>query len=388
MAETLAGPGLFISQQDWSLHRQGRKDEERHDEKIKEAIRDNLPNIISDGEIITADPNSKKTIRIPLKSLELPDFRYGDNESGEGVGSGKGKEGDVFGYKPAPGEKGDGKEAGSGKGEEYYDTEFTLEEIRDMVFEQLGLPNLKPKATDLIPSEDIIFDDRIKKRTPTNLDKKKTLLANMKRNAREEGKAVVRDIQSEDYRVRTYKERMKEQNSAVVILMMDRSGSMGEDETYIARAMCWWTVEFLRSKYPKVDIVFIVHELDAKEVDNEQDFFKTGSSGGTQCSSANRLAIDVIKNRYPPDQYNIYPLHLSDGDNYSSDNEECIRLVQELLNMGINQYGYVQIGRQSDSALLSLYRGAIDDPRFNGVNIHEKEHVWYALQEIFKPDKQ
>ena len=375
-------PGLYISQQDWSLHRQGRKDEARHDEKVKQAIRDNLPNIISDGDIITADPESHKTVHIPLKSLELPDFRYGDNN--EGVGSGDGEEGDVIGVAPGEGEPGKG--AGKDPGVEYYDTEFTVEEIQEMVFADMGLPNLMPKKTDMIQSEEIIFDDRKKKRSASNLDIKQTLIANIKRNAQEKGKAVLGDIKPEDYRVRTFKERMQEQNNAVVILMMDRSGSMADFETYIARAMGWWTVAFLKTKYPKVEIVFIVHETEANEVDNEQDFFKRGSSGGTMCSSPNHLAMDIIKNRYPPQQWNIYPLHFSDGDNFLSDNPECIKAVKELLDMGVNQYGYVQIGREHDSTLLSLYRRSIVDLRFNGVNIHAKNQVWDALKTIFKPD--
>jgi uncharacterized sporulation protein YeaH/YhbH (DUF444 family) len=80
-------------------------------------------------------------------------------------------------------------------------------------------------------------------------------------------------------------------------------------------------VRFLRTKYDNVDIVFISHHTEAKEVTEEQ-FFTQGESGGTVVSSAYQLALDVINQRYRPSDWNIYPFHFSDGDNYYSDNEK------------------------------------------------------------------
>jgi uncharacterized protein len=372
-------PVATISRQDWSFHRKGEEDEIRHNEKVKEAIKDNLPNIINDGNIITADPHSKQTIKIPMRSLELPRIRYKDGS--EGVGTGKGEEGDGVG------EPGDDKQAGNEPGEEYYEVEFTIEEIQKMVFEDMGLPHLKPKKMQEIQSEEVVFEDVRKKRSPANLDPIRTIIENMRRNAQETGKAEIKDIKPEDFRVRTWENEIKEENSAVVIAMADVSGSMGEFEKYITRAFCWWAVSFLTTKYPKVDIVYIAHDTQAREVTGQQ-FFTRGEGGGTNCSSANLLAIDIIKDRYNPENYNIYPMHFSDGDNWSDDNPRCVKAVQDLLDeMHVNQYAYVQIRTAYESGLLREYRQNIKDERFNGLIITTKEEVLPALKQVFKPDE-
>ena len=110
--------------------------------------------------------------------------------------------------------------------------------------------------------------------------------------------------------------------------MMDISGSMGEFEKYIARSFYFWMVRFLRTKYNNVKIVFISHHTEAKEV-TEEEFFTHGESGGTQVSSAYELALQIIAERFNPDDWNIYPFHFSDGDNLPWDNERCVGLVQQ-----------------------------------------------------------
>lgn len=374
---------VSLSRQDWSFHRRGPIDEARHNEKVKEAIKHNLDSIISDGSIITADPKSKKTIKIPLRTVEIPHIRYKQGNQGIGSGSGSEQPGDIIGKEPG---KAKGGGAGDQPGVEYYETELTIEEIQALVFADLGLPRLQPRKAQQIESEEVVFDDIRKKRTTNNLDLMRTATQNMTRNAQESGEAVLRDISPEDYRVRTWRQEIREENSAVVIAMADISGSMGEFEKYITRAFCWWAVEFLRSKYPKVIIIFIAHDTEAYEV-NEEQFFSRGNGGGTKCSSANELALQVIKNRYPPDWYNIYPLHFSDGDNWMGDNEVCIALVNEMLNCQINQYAYIQIGSESVSRLLSDYMHAIHDDRFSGLMINDKDGVLPALKQVFDPNK-
>lgn len=364
-----------VSRQDWSLHRRGAQDEARHNEKVKEAIKGNLEQVISDGSIITVDPSSKKIVKVPMRSVELPRFKFKD--SYEGIGSGKGE---------GPG---NGPEAGDQPGVEYYETEMTIEELQEMVFADLGLPRIKPKDDHQIETEDTVFKDIRKKRSPNNLDIGRTVLQNMLRNAQETGIAQIKGISPDDYRVRTWEEEVRSENNAVVLAMADISGSMGDFEKYITRAFCWWTVGFLRSKYPKVDIVFIAHDTQAYEV-NEEQFFTRGVGGGTKCSSANELALDIVKNRYPSSRYNVYPLHFSDGDNWSGDNEKCIELVNQLLDRDINQYAYIQINnrQQGQSKLLSEYNKNIPDDRFKGLMINDKAGVLAALKKVFNPQDQ
>ena len=211
-------------------------------------------------------------------------------------------------------------------------------------------------------------------------------MRNIMRNAEETGVARIGNILPEDYRVRTWEEEKKPENSAVVIAMADVSWSMGDFEKYVTRAFCWWTVGFLRSKYPKVDIVFVAHDTEAREVTEEQ-FFSRGTGGGTKCSSANRLALDLINERYSTDTYNVYPLHFSDGDNWMGDNEKSVELVKELLEQDVNQYAYIQIGKSDTSGLLKDYRKNLTDERFKGLVIREKNDVLSALKQVFNPEE-
>lgn len=372
-----------VSRHDWSFDRRGARDEARHDEKVKESIKGNLGDVVSDGNIITADPNSKKIIKVPLKSLELPRFKFGDNEGGVGTGSGDGD--------PQEGESvdGDGTEAGDQPGVEYYEAEMTIEEIQALVFEDLGLPNMKERGNKDIYAEEVRFDDIRKKRTTNNLDLGRTVLENIMRNARENNQAKIGGFIPDDYRVRTWEEEMKPKDSAVVIAMADISASMGDFEKYITRAFCWWSVSFLRTKYPSVDLVFISHDTEAHEVTEEQ-FFTRGSGGGTKCSSANKMALDIIHERYSTDQYNVYPLHFSDGDNWTSDNEISAQMVNQMLGEDINQYAYIQIDSRGRgrSSLFNEYEKSIDDERYKGLFISNKDEVLDALKTVFNTDEE
>ena len=165
--------------------------------------------------------------------------------------------------------------------------------------------------------------------------------------------------------------------------------SMGEFKKYIARSFYFWMVRFLRTKYDNVDIVFISHHTDAREVSEEQ-FFTQGESGGTVVSSAYQLALNIIRDRFNPTDWNIYPFHFSDGDNYYSDNEDAVRLADQLIST-CNLFGYGEIGeegsssyRRSSGALLSIFNDRLKNKeRFVGVRIDDKEDVYPALKEFF-----
>jgi len=373
-----------VSGRDWELHRKGPVDAHRHAEKVKQAIKDSLPEIINHGDLITADPNTRKIIRIPIRSLELPDFRFGSG--GEGIGTGEGEEGDVIGTRPGEGQ-GDGQ-AGDQPGVEYYEVDLTIEELKEMVFEDLGLPYIEPKKSHQEVSQDLNFDNLAHRPHFSNIDLMRTALENMKRNAQERGIPIMGDFSEEDIWVRTWKETNIEVSNAVVLVMADGSGSMDTDfKKYIVRSFTWWMVEALRFIYPHVEIVFIFHDTNAYEVD-EHEFFSRGMSGGTMCSSANQMAIDIIHQRYSPDEYNVYPFHFSDGDNYDSDNEVCLRLVQELLSLNVNQYAYIQIGDDHWARLMALYQNKISHPRFHGLHINNKEDLYPALKEVLDAERE
>lgn len=156
---------------------------------------------------------------------------------------------------------------------------------------------------------------------------------------------------------------------------------MGVFEKYVARSFFFWMLRFLRTKYEKVEIAFIAHHTEAKEV-TEDAFFSKGESGGTICSSAYRKALEIIDARYPVNQYNIYPFHFSDGDNLTSDNERCVKLVKELMERS-NMFGYGEVNQYNrHSTLMSAYRH-IKDPKFMYSIIREKGEVYKALKQFF-----
>jgi uncharacterized protein len=368
-----------VSKSDWSLHRKGLIDQHRHNEKIKEAIKQNLADIVSREDIILSD--GKTVVKVPIRSLEEYKFRF-DHGKKDGVGQGQGgsKVGDVIGQDGD--EQGQGPQAGDQPGVDYYEADVTLDELAAMIFEDLGLPNLEEKRHAEIESEAVRFTDIRKHGIMSNIDKRRTIMENIKRNALK-GKAEFKDVRSEDLRFKTWEKTIRHESNAVVLAMMDVSGSMGEFEKYIARSFYFWMVRFLRTKYNNVEILFISHHTEAKEV-SEHEFFTKGESGGTRVSSAYQLALNIINERYNPADWNIYPFHFSDGDNMFSDNRLCVDLVHQLIEI-CNLFGYGQIkqGWYPAGTLMSVYSQEIDDPKFVGVTIEEKEDVYPALQKFF-----
>jgi sporulation protein YhbH len=375
-------PAVTLSQNDWSLHRKGPIDQARHNAKVKEAIKGNLQGIVGEESIITADGN--RIVKVPIRSLDLPHFRFNDKR-GEHAGQGAGgtQRGDVIGQEPGAAGPGKGQGAGEAPGVDYYEAEVTLDELAALVFEDLGLPFLKPKGKQLVRAEHVRFSDIRRQGIMSNLDKRRTIRENLMRNARA-GRPAFGDLRNDDLRFKTWERDVREENNAVVIAMRDVSGSMGEFEKYITRSFYFWMVRFLRTKYENVQIVFITHHTEAKEVD-EHAFFNLGESGGTKVSSAYQLAMDIIRERYEPSQWNIYPFHFSDGDNWGEvDNQRCMDLVKQMLDIS-SAVGYGEIqegGRRSLSTLMSTF-ASIEDPRFIRVTITGREDVYPALRAFF-----
>ncbi len=383
---------MSVQRNDWSLQRKGIIDQDRHKERVKEAIRKNLGSIVSNEAIILSD--GKRTVKVPIRALDEYKFRFDHNKRKHvGQGDGKTKVGDVLGREQRPG-KGQGRGGGDGPagqeaGADYYEAEINVDELAALIFEDLRLPFLEEKAKQAVPAKTTRFDEIRRTGVMANLDKRRMILENIRRNARADGRARFGNVTREDLRFKTWEETHRYESNAVVLALMDVSGSMGEFKKYIARSFYFWMVRFLRTKYDRVEIVFISHHTEAKEVTEEQ-FFTQGESGGTVVSSAYQLALDIIKARYPPRDWNIYPFHFSDGDNYYSDNEEAVRLADELITT-CNLFGYGEIGeegasgyRRSSGALLSIYKDRLRrKERFAGVRIDRREDVYPALKQFF-----
>jgi sporulation protein YhbH len=376
----VAEPLFIVSKEDWSLHRKGFQDQRRHQQKVRDAIKQNLPDLVTDESIITS--NGKQIVKVPIRSLDEYHFVYNFNKSKHvGQGDGDSQVGDVLGRDPQEA-KGPGKGEGAGDqpGIDYVEAEVDIADLEKILFEELELPRLERKDREESPDTEILFNDVRKKGIQSNIDKKRTILENLRRNSRD-GTPTIGRISPDDIRYRTWNEVERPHSNAVIFALMDTSGSMGSYEKYAARSFFFWCTRFLRTKYEKVEIVFIAHHTEAKVV-SEEEFFTRGESGGTICSSAYVKTLELIDSRYPPNEYNIYPIHFSDGDNLTSDNERCIRLIKELMQLS-NMFGYGEVNQYNrSSTLMSAYKH-IEDPKFVYYVIKEKQEVYLALKKFF-----
>lgn len=375
----MAGAAFTLNKDDWSLHRKGHQDQERHREKVKEAIKENLADLVSDESIVMS--NGKQIVKVPIRSLEEYRFRYNFNKGQQaGTGDGSSQVGDVIARAPSKdGQPGSGSGAGDQAGHDYLEADVALEEIERALFEEMELPNLQPKSDENVITHDTDFRDIRRQGLMGNVDKRRTLLESIRRNAID-GNSKMR-ILPDDLRFKTWEEIDKPDSAAVVIAMMDTSGSMGLFEKYCARTFFFWMTRFLQTKYDTVQIRYIAHHTEAKEV-SEEHFFSRGESGGTICSSAYQYAVNLISHEYPPSRFNIYPIHFSDGDNLTSDNDRCLSLVTQLCEWS-QMFGYSEVNQYGrSSTLMSAFR-KMDASQFRSVVIRDRKGIYEALKTLF-----
>lgn len=369
-----------ISREDWSLHRKGEIDRERHRKKVREAIKKNITDIISEETIILSQ--GRKIIKVPMRSLDEYSFRFDQGKAKHaGQGQGGTQKGDLLGGGRSGSDRGPGAE--DEPGVDYYEAEISFEELAGIVYEDLVLPNLRPSDKDQLVVETIEFNEVRKQGIASNVHRKRTILEAIKRSALQGHKGFT-DITRDDLRYKTWETHLKHESSAVVLAMMDTSGSMGPYEKYIARSFYFWMVGFLRTKYKNVQIVFLSHHVEARE-SSEEEFFTRGAGGGTRCSSVYKLALDIVNQRYNAEGYNIYAFHFSDGDNLASDNDRCVRYLSQLLPK-CNLVGYGEIeGAYFYTSTLRTALKRINDPRLVCVGIKDKSDIYPALKTFFSP---
>jgi uncharacterized sporulation protein YeaH/YhbH (DUF444 family) len=147
----------------------------------------------------------------------------------------------------------------------------------------------------------------------------------------------------EDHRYRSWSEADEPVTQAVIIYMMDVSGSMGDEQKEIVRMESFWLDTWLSSQYKGIQSRYIIHDATAREVDRHT-FFHTRESGGTMISSAYNVCIDMMEADYPASEWNIYPFHFSDGDNWSlDDTQQCLKLLGDEIIPRSNMFSYGQV---------------------------------------------
>jgi hypothetical protein len=374
-------------------------DRQRHREKLREAIRDNIADIISEESIIGRDRD--RIIKVPIRGIKEYRFVFGDNQPQVGAGDGETEPGQVVGKAPKDGD-GAGR-AGDQPGVDYYETDVTLDELIEIMFEDLELPDMERKILREVMS------DRIAKRkgyrkagVRVHLDRRRTAKARIRRKIATQGFADAApppappgDEEDERFPFRredlTYKrlvEDTREESNAVVLCIMDTSGSMDSMKKYLARSFFFLLFQFVSTKYQNVDLVFIGHHTQAREV-TEEEFFYKGESGGTLISSGYNKALEIIHDRYHPSLWNVYAFHCSDGDNFDSDNANALKAAKELCEI-CNLFGYGEIkplgSHYYESSMLDMFR-RLEADNFQSVLIERKEDIWPSFKAFLSRDR-
>ncbi|MFQ5739003.1 MAG: YeaH/YhbH family protein [Acidobacteriota bacterium] len=418
-------------------------DRARHRQKIREAIRENIADIVSEESII--GQSGERIVKVPIRGLKEYQFAFGDNVPRVGQGDGDTRPGQVLGSESSG--KGMAK-AGDRPGVDYYETEITLEELIDILFEDLELPyqeRKKLRQTEVESKRKYLgyrrkdirarlslrrsAIERIRRlqktRQSAHLLQRDVLEAERKAESEEQlGQAReaekhrlqaaqiqvrleemkrlldgIRDpsypksavdpssparfpFRKGDMRFHHRRERPRPQSNAVVICIMDTSGSMDMTKKYLARTFFFLLHRFVSVKYDSVETVFVSHHTEAREV-TEEEFFHKGESGGTFISSGYNKALEIIQDRYHPSLWNLYAFHCSDGDNFDSDNAKTLAAARQLCQL-CNLFGYGEIKPHTasgyESSLLEFFSKRIEADNFQTILIEKKEDVWPAFK--------
>lgn len=315
------------------------RDQNRFREIVRGKIRENLRKYVTHGEMIGR--KGRDLVSIPLPQLDVPHFRYGKNGSG-GVGQGEGEAGQPIGK--GDDEAGQGQ-AGSAPGEHILEVEVTLQELADILGQELSLPKIKPKGKAQIEQEKTRYNS-IRRTGPESLRHFKRTYVQALRRQLSTGtynpvEPRVVPIQ-QDKHYRSWSTINQPQANAVIIYMMDVSGSMTDDQKKIVRTEAFWIDAWLRSQYQGVERRYIIHDAAARVVD-EETFYHTRESGGTRISSAYKTCEELLDSGFPADEWNIYCFQFSDGDNWGEDNRQSLGILRESLLPRCNLFCYGQV---------------------------------------------
>lgn len=317
------------------------RDRSRFREIVRGRLRQDLRKYLSTSELLGR--RGDHAVSIPVPQIELPRFHFGENKKG-GVGQGPGDKGDPVGGEA---KEGDGAgTAGEHEGTHILEVEVELSELAEMLGKELELPDIQPRGDKQLVSEGGRFTG-IRSAGPKSLRHFRRTFKNALRRTIASGEWDPNEARvvpiADDERFRMRKSCPMPDSSAVIFHVMDVSGSMGREQKDIVRIKAFWIDTWLRSQYKNLEVVYIVHDAVAKVVDQDA-FFHLRESGGTKISSAYELVLQLILDKYRPEDWNIYPFHYSDGDNWSArDTERCVHLLRDELVPRVNQFCYGQV---------------------------------------------
>jgi sporulation protein YhbH len=363
----------------YDLFSRGARDWLRHSEKVREAVRQQLPEIISSAEVLGG---SHRTVRVPMKLLEHYRFRLRTPESHTAAGQGRASPGDVL-------RRAENQASGQDKGQgttEPGGVEFVLElaidDIVDWLWEELKLPNLQARVGG-IPDDEYTREGWDRHGARSRLDRRRSMKEAVKRR-HAQGKSAP-PFSDDDLRFRQLVRRPTPTTQAVVFFAIDVSGSMSEGDRQLAKTFFFWVVQGLRRQYQYLETVFVAHTVDAWEF-QEQEFFQVSGTGGTVASSAFEKVLELVDTRYDPERYNIYLFYASDGENSPQDREAAAAALGRIGAVA-SFIGYVEIssgartGGGTETA--ALFRDLASSSDVGSYALTAPEEVWDAIRAFF-----
>ena len=364
----------------YDLFSRGVRDWLRHNEKVRESVKRSLPEVVAEGDVLTNPDN--RAVRVPVRFMEHYRFRLRSQDKQLGAGQGEGAEpGDVLRPAGSPGSAGNG--AGSGEGGVEFVLELKIDEILDWIWDELELPNLEPRPSSTLDEIDYVREGWDKRGARPRLDRRRTLKEAVRRRA-VQGDAV--PFTDDDLRFRQLARRPRPSTAAVVAYVLDVSSSMDEASRKLAKTFFFWTLQGLRRQHSRIESVFIGHTVNAWEF-TEGEFFSVRASGGTEASSAFKLAKETLQERYDNSRYNRYLFYASDGDNFAAD-QEAARAALHELGRGLNFLGYLEVGRRSPHKFDSEMWNLIAELSKTGVpagaySVTGQDDILEAVREFF-----
>jgi uncharacterized sporulation protein YeaH/YhbH (DUF444 family) len=395
----------------------------RYRQHIKKAVSD----AVSKRSI--TDIERGDNISIPSKDLDEPTFQSGHGGLRETVNPGN-KDfttGDRI-AKPSKGQgeqgSGHGETSDSGEGVDEFVFQISQEEFLDCMFEDLELPNLVKKQLKDTTSFKYQRAGYSNQGNPAKINVVRSLqkaygrrlaLTGRKRESLKQLELKLMDLESstEDdtteirtlkLKIEKFKTRIKKipwiddvdlkynqhvkialpSTSAVMFCLMDVSGSMSKMHKDIAKRFYILLYLFLKRNYKKIDVIFIRHHTSAKEVD-EEEFFYSRETGGTIVSSALKLMNDIIKQRYPANDWNIYAAQASDGDNWNGDSPLCLKVLREDILPKIQYFAYIEITKLEHQSLWDEYESLSPEfpDNFAIQTISNESEIYPVFRELF-----
>ena len=379
-------PSTFVALEEadgnwYDLFSRGARDWLRHNEIIGKAVREKLPELLSQADVLGG---GEDTVKVPVRFMEHFRFRLRPPDEQTGAGQGAAKPGDKLGQAGQE-QQGKGRKGTGGDGEGGFELmlEFRIDDLIEWLWEELKLPNLETKTGDAC-DDDYVREGWNRRGARSRLDRRRSVKEAIKRRAvNADGPAFVND----DLRYRQLVVRRQPATRAVVFFAMDVSSSMRDRDRKLAKTFFFWVMQGLRRQYQQIEIVYVAHTVKAWEFD-EAEFFQVRGSGGTVASTAFDTVGDIIDNRFTSSQYNIYLFYASDGENFRDDHNKATNSLAKIASVA-NCLGYIETPASAERALETETAGIFKAAQETGAPagsyaLINNESVWEAIRGFFQ----